>query len=316
MFTYDILSMDSPCKPSCPFFMNFEQKECDSIGNAIDIVCSRLTDHTLVPLYQGPFEFIYVAVVRTLETVNIVRLCVSFSNSKKFWCGSHAIQLPDCILGGFPLLSFQSVELTESVEQMLLWDVMGQTVHAAFNAFVGEKTSRLTGLEIHPPLSPYAAEKVELACRIICSDTEHYARIVVPLDQDRPNPARTKISLVCIEHQGGALSVNLVTITPIGHQTNLFTLSPNQAVSFNPEEMRREFPNVQINTHEKRYTVPGYFFRPVAAYHEEKHKTLAEKLFNDKRVAVAMGLHTRLGNLAPIACIGDDDLMLIFNHLF
>jgi hypothetical protein len=307
---------------SSPDFKEFEHKECESIRTAIGSVCHCLTDYTLVPLKQVSYDFIYVAVVRTDEKINVVRFRVTFYASTKCRHHSHVVQIPDSVLAEFPFVSFLSAELPESDVQRLLWDVMGQTLHAEFNTYAGERVYT-TGM--FPQLSSYAATRLEVACHVICSEQGYYSSKLVPLDEDYSKAVVSYALITRAEDKTydgftHSLTMDLVTIGPLpGVQAKGFSfLSPNQTVSFDGDEMLRKFPNTKFKRSNLSCTTrPWYFFRPVAAYYEKKNNgENLENLLLDKRLAIAMGLHPSIGIQSPIACIGEDNLMLVINHLF
>ena len=313
-----------------PEFKDLSQAHCAAIKTAIELVCSGMKDHLLVPLEREPFRFHFVAVTldTTTKTVNVAGLDVIFYSSVIYRCQSSVVRIPGCVLSEFQLFAFQSIQVSAADEKSLLWDVMDAAIHSTFDAIAQNFTP--TGMAITVPgtqLSASAAERIEVALSVMCSDAAPCA-MLIPLNKERadwtaPVPY---VYLVChfdarhfddvrgvYVNYEKSVTADLVTL---GRAQNLsYIMSRNTAIVFNHREVYRAFPGFDFNLDSARFTHPRVFFNPVSAHYTDLIRELGEKLRVDKLTALAMAFHGRLGAAALIAGIGGDNLELVVKWL-
>jgi hypothetical protein len=304
----------------------FSATHCAAIATAIELVCSGMTDRLLVPLEQGPYSFQFVAVERTAKTVNVVRFEVKFHTAMIYGCMSSVVHVPDCVLCEFPHFVFQSVAVSTQDITTLLWDVMDRNIHNTFDTLTQRFTQ--TGLHMkipHTPLPASAAERVELSLRVMCSDTAPRT-MLIPLSNERaewnPTTAVPYVFLTRTEKTTSpygfdctqkCVTADLVTV---GDETGYYLrpghreLSRKQPIEFDRNELYREFPgfNFTPDPSRSRHVMPKTFFGPVAAHYTDTIRELDQKLRVDRRTAIAMAFHSRLGASALIAEIGGDHM--------
>jgi hypothetical protein len=204
---------------------------------------------------------------------------------------------------------------------------MDAAIHSMFDTIAQKFTP--TGMAITisgTPLPASAAERIEIALRVLASDAAPGA-MLIPLNKERadwtaPVPY---VYLVC-EHDRRVEFINYKKIftadlVTMGRTPNHFNpqgnyeMSTNTPVVFDRRDVYREFPGFGFNIDTRRFTNPRVFFNPVSAHYTDVIRELAEKLRVEKLTALAMAFHGRLGAAALIAGIGGDNLELVVKYV-
>jgi hypothetical protein len=299
----------------------FTPEHCVEIRKGIELVCCGMTERLLVPLVMDPYKFHFAAVIleNSTKTVNVVGFSVIFLGGRPYQCVSSMIRIPDCVLSEFPSFSFQSVEVDKPNENGLLWDVMEKIIFDRFNTQTRGLDFACTGMGVTIPstdLHDSAGERVELALHAMCSGYT-FMTILVPLSKSCMTCKGDVMSYAVLDRWEDSfrgeierhISVEFFTIGA----TCMFNKRSSILERTKLIKVRSSLDAlININrSNGSQHVRPASLFKPIASHYSEVIQDLRERLLIQKRTAIAMALHTRLGAASLISEIGGDGIELI-----